>query len=337
MNLRLKDDISRYNLINHLYNLLPGEILINLKDIIGIDTVISISPGGKEINDLIEPDCIRYGLYLMPDNNLISLHLPEYFLSEFLNKISKGIKNIALTPAGLALIEYIFLKIISKEMKPEIMSRLRWSGIIESETEDKELVLIFKINFMGGVYFFSISFNERVANELIKIMGKKERTERFSDIVINITPVLAEGEIPAGEIRGIQPGDVIAFREPYIKLKSDGKKGGVIMLKTGENELIGGYNLDKNEFFYNREEKKREPEKGAKELIQNIPVTLSVELTRIRVTLKELERVVPGQLLDIQKKDLDDVLISANGKIIATGRLIDIDGTLCVEVLTLSD
>lgn len=340
MNLKLKDDIARYNLINHLYNLLPEEVLINLKDIIGIDTVISISPAGKEINNLTESRCIRYGLSLMPDNNFISVHLPDYFLCEFLNKISGGINNCALTPAGLALIEYISLKIISRKMNPEITSRLRWSGIIEDETEDNKLLLIFKINFMEEVYFFSIGLPDRVAQDLIKMMETKGRTDKFSDIVISVAPVLAEGEIEAGELRGIQPGDVIAFREPYIKLYNDGKRGGVIMFKTGENELIGGYNLDKNELFYNkgdRGEKKKEPEKGAEELIQNIPITLSVELTRIRVALKDLEQLVPGQLLDIQGKNPDDVLVSANGKIIATGRLIKIDGTVCVEVLTLND
>ncbi len=340
MNLKSIDDIVPYNQINQLYNLLQGEVLIDLKDIIGIEGFISVSPAGKEINNLPDARFIRYGLSLMPHNEIISVNIPDYFLSEFLSKISGGTKNCALTTAGLALFEYIFLKIISRERKSEIIQRLRWIGIIKERTSEKELMLIFKVNFMEGVYFFSVGFTERGTQEIITIMEKSHGTERFPDVPINIIPVLAEGEIKTGELREIHPGDVIAFREPYIKLYENGKTGGVIMFKTGDNELIGGYDIDNKRFFCKNEtgeEKQKEREQNVEELIQNIPVTVSIELKRIKMLLKDLTHLVPGQLLDIQGKPPDEVLISANGKVIGTGRLIRIDDVLCVEVLTIKD
>ncbi len=340
MNLKSIDDILPYNQINQLYNLLREGLSVDLKDIIGIEGVISVTPAGREINNLSDAGFIRYGLSLMPDNEIISVNIPDYFLSEFLSKISGGRKNCALSPAGLALIEYIFLKIISRERESEIIQRLRWIGVIGKRAEEKERMLIFKVNFMGGVYFLSVGFTERAVQEIIKIMEKKNRVERFSDTVISIIPVLAEGEINAGEFREIHPGDLIAFREPYMKLYEDGKAGGVIMLKTGDNELIGGYDIDNERFFYKNEpggERQKEGERSKEELIQNIPVTVSIELKRIKMPFKDLTRLVPGQLINIDGKAPDEVLISANGKIIGTGRLVRLDEALCVEVLTLKD
>lgn len=339
MNIELIDDIARYNLINQLYSYLPEEELINLKDIIGVETALSISPAGREINNPISSLTIRFELKWMPDNDSIFINLPDYFLSEFLNKISGGINNCALTPAGLALIEYICLKIILRKINPEITSRLRWIGLIKDKIEDNKLHLVFRINFMDGVYFFSIGFSDRVAQELIRMMAVKNNIEKFPAVSVSIIPVLAEGEIKADELKGIQPGDVIAFREAYIKIYDDGKKGGVIMLKTGENELIGGYDIDNEKFFLKNENKDEHSEQknNIEEIIQNIPITLSVELKRIKVPLRDLSQLLPGQLLNIKRMDLDEVLISANGMTIGTGRLVKIDETLCVEVLTLND
>jgi flagellar motor switch/type III secretory pathway protein FliN len=336
MNLKLTDDIANYNLINKLYNLLPEETTIELKDITGIDAVISISPAGREVNNIESAQDISFCLVWMPDNNAIYINIPDYFLCEFLGRIS-GVSISKLTPAGLALIEYILLKIIRRS-NGEILSRLRWTGIVENKNGNNTLSLIFKANFMGGVYFLTVELNDKVAKELIKIMEKDEGVEQFSDISVNITPVLAEGEISSGELRMIQPGDIIAFKNPYIKLYDDGSKGGIIMFKT-DNELIGGYDLDSKQFFYKNENRgdNNEQGKNSENLIQNIPVTLSIELMRIKVRMKDLSRLVPGQLLALKNRDPEDVLISANGKIIGTGRLVKIDGTVCVEVLTLNE
>ena len=70
--------------------------------------------------------------------------------------------------------------------------------------------------------------------------------------------------------------------------------------------------------------------------IDSLPVSLSFDLGDRRITLADLQRLQPGEVFDLQRP-LDDgpVMIRANGALVGTGELVDIDGRVGVMVRTL--
>ena len=66
--------------------------------------------------------------------------------------------------------------------------------------------------------------------------------------------------------------------------------------------------------------------------INNIDIRLSFELDRRIITVGELEALAPGYTFSLNGDMSSPVTIRANGKAIARGRLVDMDGTLGVQI-----
>ncbi|CAM3876620.1 type III secretion system cytoplasmic ring protein SctQ [Bordetella bronchialis] len=70
--------------------------------------------------------------------------------------------------------------------------------------------------------------------------------------------------------------------------------------------------------------------------VDRIPVRLDFDLGEHRMTLGELRRLRPGEFFDLQRRiDAGPVHIRANGTLIGTAELVDIDGRIGARVLTL--
>ncbi|AAC07462.1 flagellar motor switch protein FliN [Aquifex aeolicus] len=84
-----------------------------------------------------------------------------------------------------------------------------------------------------------------------------------------------------------------------------------------------------------REEKKEEKKVSVIELIQHfsdIPVEVEVVVGRANKTLGELLAMGIGSVIEIDREPKDLVDIKVNGKLIAKGELVIIDGKIGVKI-----
>lgn len=71
-------------------------------------------------------------------------------------------------------------------------------------------------------------------------------------------------------------------------------------------------------------------------LLDNLLLTVRVELPARRISLEELTRLRAGQILDLDCRATDPVELVADGRSVATGELVDIEGRLGVRVTRLA-
>ncbi|MCX4024644.1 type III secretion system cytoplasmic ring protein SctQ [Endozoicomonas sp. SM1973] len=67
-----------------------------------------------------------------------------------------------------------------------------------------------------------------------------------------------------------------------------------------------------------------------------LPVTVSIEVGEVELTLAQLQALQPGQVLDLPSLNTQQVNIKANGKLIGTGALVNIANQLGLQVQSLA-
>ena len=77
------------------------------------------------------------------------------------------------------------------------------------------------------------------------------------------------------------------------------------------------------------------PEEESNLSIQDVPLTLSVELARLKITLDRLMQLHPGNLLDLPIHPNQSVSLTINGKRVGKGELVQVGETLGVRILEL--
>lgn len=74
---------------------------------------------------------------------------------------------------------------------------------------------------------------------------------------------------------------------------------------------------------------------GGAEVLRDIPLHIAVELGRVNTTADEVVSLKVGQVFDLQRTAGEPVDLSVNGKRIARGELVEVDGNLGVRILSL--
>jgi flagellar motor switch protein FliM len=74
----------------------------------------------------------------------------------------------------------------------------------------------------------------------------------------------------------------------------------------------------------------------AGDLLGDIPLQISVELARVPVTADQVVSMRVGQILELSRAPGEPVDLSVNGKVIARGELVEVEGQLGVRVLSLA-
>jgi type III secretion system YscQ/HrcQ family protein len=72
------------------------------------------------------------------------------------------------------------------------------------------------------------------------------------------------------------------------------------------------------------------------ELLADIPLQIAVELARVPVTADEVVALKVGQVLELHRSPGEPVELSVNGKVVARGELVEVEGQLGVRVLSLA-
>lgn len=71
---------------------------------------------------------------------------------------------------------------------------------------------------------------------------------------------------------------------------------------------------------------------GRSDLIMDIPVSLSVELGRTQMKVKDVMSLTTGMVIELEKPVEDPVELYVNGKLIARGEVVVVDDSLGVKV-----
>lgn len=73
------------------------------------------------------------------------------------------------------------------------------------------------------------------------------------------------------------------------------------------------------------------------DLLSDIPLHLSVEIGRVALTGEEVVSLKAGQVFDLNRVSGEPLDLSVNGRIVARGELVEIDGNLGVRIVTLGE
>jgi len=73
----------------------------------------------------------------------------------------------------------------------------------------------------------------------------------------------------------------------------------------------------------------------AEPLLGDIPVNMVVELGRVQLTADEIIRLRAGHLIELGRSPADPVDLVVNGRLLARGELVEIEGALGVKILNL--
>jgi flagellar motor switch protein FliM len=72
------------------------------------------------------------------------------------------------------------------------------------------------------------------------------------------------------------------------------------------------------------------------DLMNDIPLQISVELARLPVTAEEVVALKVGHVFDLQRSAGEPLDLSVNGRVVARGELVEVDGNLGVRVISLA-
>ncbi|MCY1076235.1 type III secretion system cytoplasmic ring protein SctQ [Archangium lansingense] len=72
------------------------------------------------------------------------------------------------------------------------------------------------------------------------------------------------------------------------------------------------------------------------DLLGDIPLQISVELARVPVTADQVVAMRVGQVVELRRAPGEPVDLSVNGKVVARGELVEIEGQLGVRILSLA-
>lgn len=75
---------------------------------------------------------------------------------------------------------------------------------------------------------------------------------------------------------------------------------------------------------------------GGADLMNDIPLQISVELGRVPTTAEEVVALKVGHVFDLNRVAGEPLDLSVNGKVVARGELVEIDGNLGIRILSLA-
>ncbi|WP_163884641.1 type III secretion system cytoplasmic ring protein SctQ, partial [Myxococcus sp. CA023] len=72
------------------------------------------------------------------------------------------------------------------------------------------------------------------------------------------------------------------------------------------------------------------------DLLGDVPLQIAVELARVPVSAQQVVGLRTGQVLELNRGPGEPVELSVNGKVVARGELVELEGQLGVRIITLA-
>lgn len=202
---------------------------------------------------------------------------------------------------------------------------------------------------------------ERRARRRLEI---ERNAPRLRSVKTWLRAEIGRAEVSAADVSRLGSGDVVLMDE--LTARPDQGQGGTARFRVGRGKAgwfdaeivveegkfkakVSGFQLGDeprhaeepadvgNE---NQEAEAEAPqEEGASadgaDLINDIPLQIVVELARIPVTAEQVVALKVGQVIDLNRVPGEPVEMSVNGKVVARGELVEVEGHLGVRILSL--
>lgn len=149
---------------------------------------------------------------------------------------------------------------------------------------------------------------------------------------------IAKMPLPLETLQKLKPGDFLCLESSEYDPKTHLGKGILTLGKLSLFQLkISGGKCEILELISQQEEEANmeNPESKQEEATQitSVPFTVTVELSRLRMTLANLMKLEPGNVLDLPTSPEEGVILSVNGKKIGKGELLLLGEKLGVRIL----
>ncbi|HEY0170865.1 MAG TPA: FliM/FliN family flagellar motor switch protein, partial [Pyrinomonadaceae bacterium] len=191
-----------------------------------------------------------------------------------------------------------------------------------------------------------------------------------------LSVIVGETEVGAADLAGLEPGDVVVVERVFgnwggrgdrvggaavaggtlrarggagdnVLLRGaraaaaagdegDGGRADTLRLLVGEVGVSEARGTEAGRLRMEDESELGEEAAAESGLLDNLLLTVRVELPARRISLEELTRLRAGQILDLDCRATDPVELVADGRSVATGELVDIEGRLGVRVTRLA-
>ncbi len=279
-------------------------------------------------------------------------------------KIITGQKETPLTPwteIETGLLEYLAAKVLLTVNQFLQDSRLVLQTVEREEGTFQDWLsrnsLLAELTFateseIGMIYAslhlpVSLISSPRPANG-IEFLKKAEWIRKMTHV---LSVDLGRTYLPADQIALLETGDILLVDKSRIRLEggrptgkaeihSDCLRRGVIGVSlVCEEEEICKLTVESlyQEGLKAMTDANKKPEEAQSEsgegVLASVEIPIVVEFARLKYTLDEMAATREGQIIELKKSQPDLVDLSVDGKIIASGKLVDIEGKLGVRIL----
>jgi len=164
---------------------------------------------------------------------------------------------------------------------------------------------------------------------------------RWHTIPIDISVSVGDVELPLSDWKQILPGDFLLLDRCSYEAQS---QSGMSVLYLEQEPLFRAKIKDNElhllEFPHEDLGEDMESEHEQEQVtagvdLQSLPVTVTVEVARVKMTLKELTELSVGSVLQLPMGVHDRVTLLVNGKKAAHGELISVGETLGVRIISI--
>jgi type III secretion system YscQ/HrcQ family protein len=177
-------------------------------------------------------------------------------------------------------------------------------------------------------------FLENFEIELPNAENRLQKLKRFAPKVA-LRLQIGETYLTTADLAVLETGDAVLIEQ----IKNDTVRIGSEIYPS----LLGELSNDKTKFALREISQTVENKKGMMPEInvenagagldvEHLTLRLSIEMAARRITLEELSNLRVGQILELGTRPTDTVEIVADGKPVAVGELVDVEGGLAVRV-----
>ncbi len=256
-------------------------------------------------------------------------------------------------------LRYAILQILKLLQKEKLFQGLNFKIIEEAEIQSKTtFCLDFQITFNEKTFPLKIALTPDFRfswNQYHKSKGSLFFSALQKNLQLPLSFILAETQLTVNELKTIKPGDFLLADKIYFDPKTglDSIKVQLysvpifqVKLKKEKMQIIDFAHLE--EPVMENQEKKpilEESEKPAAKQeikaseskkqvsIDDLPLTITAELSRMQMPLSEMTALQPGNFLELPSSLEEGVDLCVNGKKFARGELVHLGEKLGVRIL----
>lgn len=334
---------------------------------VGLPTDVSIAKRPLKIDlasvrvsrDLQAPRHLAIVLKVEPAGKTIALLLDEEAARWLIQKIFMGQESKGpWTDIESGLVEYMTCKILSTLNPFFRETRFILQSVIKVEQEilkalgdhNPMIEIAFVTRTEIGLVHAGLLLHPDLFTEKKGPIDLLSRAPWISKLVYSFAAELGAAYLSPEQIHILEAGDIILLDRATVTYegeKVEGKVGlhstrmrrGVIQASvlsdgsgTASLTIEGVFQEGLRHMTEVSNKPGSEGEEGVPEVLSSLEIPVIVEFARVNFTLEELSALKEGQVIELGKTPPEAVDLSVDGKVIANGKLVDVEGKLGVQI-----